>query len=322
MKRKIIAVLAALAAIALGSHSAAAFPDRPIRLVVPSPAGGPPDIIARLLSDKLATTLGQPVIVENRTGGAGGVIGARSVATAEPDGHTLLLASTSSVVIAPLIYKNVGYSATSFAPIARLTASSEMLVLHPSVPAKSVSDLVSLAKTKPGALSYGSSGVGTLPHLEGEILKSLAKIDMLHVPYRGGGQAVTGLLGGEVQLIFSALTQLLPYVRDGRLRGLAVTSEARSELAPEIPTLVESGFDQFVTTSVTVMVAPPGTPLPIRQQINDAVRSALASAEVVQALTRLGAEARPAPPEEATSFLVREQQRWTRLIEAARISLD
>jgi tripartite-type tricarboxylate transporter receptor subunit TctC len=322
MKRKIIAVLAALAAIALGSHSAAAFPDRPIRLVVPSPAGGPPDIIARLLSDKLASALGQPVIVENRTGGAGGVIGARSVATAEPDGHTLLLASTSSVVIAPLIYKNVGYSATSFAPIARLTASSEMLVLHPSVSAKSVSDLVSLAKTKPGALSYGSSGVGTLPHLEGEILKSLAKIDMLHVPYRGGGQAVTGLLGGEVQLIFSALTQLLPYVRDGRLRGLAVTSEARSELAPEIPTLVESGFDQFVTTSVTVMVAPPGTPLPIRQQINDAVRSALASAEVVQALTRLGAEARPAPPEEATSFLVREQQRWTRLIEAARISLD
>jgi tripartite-type tricarboxylate transporter receptor subunit TctC len=322
MKSKLVTVLGTLVVLLLASHSAPAFPDRPIKLVVPSPAGAPPDIIARLLSDRISSALGQPVIVENRTAGAGGIIGARSVASAEPDGHTLLLGSTSSVVIAPLIYKNAGYSATTFAPVARISASSEMLVVNPSVAAKSVSELMNLAKSKPGALSYGSSGVGTLPHLEGEILKSLAKIDMVHVPYRGGGQAVTGLLGGEVHLIFSALTQLLPLVRDGRFRGLAVTSAARSELAPDIPTMVESGFDQFVTTSVTVMVAPPGTPAAIRQQINDAVAKALASTDVEQALAKMGAQARPAPPEEATSFLLREQQRWTRLIEAARISLD
>jgi tripartite-type tricarboxylate transporter receptor subunit TctC len=322
MKLKTVTVLAALVSCVFGSQSAPAFPDRPIKLVVPSPAGAPPDIIARLLSEKISVALGQPVVVENRTAGAGGILGAKSVASAEPDGHTLLLGSTSSLVIAPLIYKNTGYSATSFAPVARISASNELLVVNPSIPAKTVSELVSLAKSKPGALSYGSAGVGTLPHLEGEFLKSAAKIDMLHVPYRGGGQALTGLLGGEVQLFFSALTQLLPYVRDGRLRALAVTSEARSEVAPDIPTMVESGFDQFVTTSVTVLVAPPGTPLAIRQQINDAVAKALAANDVEQALAKLGAQARPAPPDEATAFLVREQQRWSRLIEAARISID
>ena len=206
----------------------------------------------------MAAALGQPVIVENRTGGAGGIIGAKSVAAAEPDGHTLFMGSTSSVLIAPLIYKNAGYTAATFAPVARVAESSEMLALHPSVPANSVSELVGLAKSRPGALSYGSAGVGTLPHLEGEFLKTAAHIEMVHVPYRGGGQALTGLLGGEVQLLFSTLVQILPHVRDGRLKALAVTGERRSPLAPDVPTMVESGFDQLITTSVNVIVAPPG----------------------------------------------------------------
>ncbi|MEW6451635.1 MAG: tripartite tricarboxylate transporter substrate binding protein, partial [Pseudomonadota bacterium] len=239
MKQKVLTVLVAVAAQLLALQGAQAFPDRPIKIVVPSPAGGPPDQIARLLSDKMAAVLGQPVIVENRTGGAGGIIGAKSVATAEPDGHTLFMGSTSSVLIAPLLYKNAGYTASTFAPVARVAESTEMLAVHPSVPANNVQELVKLAKEKPGALSYGSAGVGTLPHLEGEFLKTAAGIQMVHVPYRGGGQALIGLLGGEVQVLFSTLVQILPHVREGRLKGLAVTGATRSALAPEVPTMVE-----------------------------------------------------------------------------------
>ena len=322
MKRKILAVLLAFIASLVIFQSVQAYPDRPIKLVVPSPAGGPPDQIARLLSDKMAAALGQPVIVENRTGGAGGIIGAKSVAMAEPDGYTLFMGSTSSVLIAPLIYRNAGYTAATFAPIARVAETTEMLALHPSVPANSILGFVTLAKSRPGALSYGSAGVGTLPHLEGEFLKTAANIEMVHVPYRGGGQALTGLLGGEVQVLFSTLVQILPQVRDGRVKGLAVTSERRSPLAPDLPTMVESGFDQFITTSVNVIVAPPWTPLTIRRQINQAAAAALASTEVQQAFATLGAEGRPASPEEVASYLAEAQQRWSRLIERARISID
>jgi len=178
MKQKMITVLVALIAhLLLVSPSAQAFPDRPIRLVVPSTAGGPPDVMARLLSDKMAAILGQPVIVENRSAGAGGTIGSRSVATAEPDGYTLLMGSTSTLLIAPSIYKNVGYHAGTFAPVARVADSTEFLAVHPSVPASSVAELIALAKSRPDALNYGSAGIGTLPHLEGELLKARADRD-------------------------------------------------------------------------------------------------------------------------------------------------
>ena len=306
----------------LALPSAQAFPDRPVKLVVGSPAGGPPDIMARLLSDKMGAALGQPVIIENRAGGAGGTIAARSVIASEPDGHTLMMGSTSTILIAPLIYKNAGYTSETFAPVAGLSESTEVLAVHPSVKANSVAELVSLAKSQPGMLRYGSAGVGTLPHLEGELLKARAQIDMVHIPYRGGGPALTGLLSGQVHIFFSALTQMLPYIREGRLRGLAVTSATRSVLAPDIPTLVESGFDQFVTASITVIVAPPGTPMPIRKQLGEAVVGALASAEVEQAFSKMGAQARPSSPEELSSYLAEEQVRWARIIETTRITVD
>jgi tripartite-type tricarboxylate transporter receptor subunit TctC len=319
--KKMITVLAVLAAQLLLFQSAQAFPDRPIKLIVPSPAGGPPDVMARLLSDKMAANLGQPVIVENR-GGAGGTIGARSVLSAAPDGYTLLMGSTSTLLIAPAIYKNAGYQAGSFAPIARIADSAEVLGVHPSVPAKSVAELVALAKSKPGTLNFASAGIGTLPHIEGELLKARAQIDISHVPYRGGGLALTGLLGGQVEILFTTLTQMLPNIREGRVRGLAVTSPIRATLAPELPTMVESGFDQFIVTSITAIVAPPGTPADIRQQLNKAVVAALASAEVEQALSRTGGEARPASPEQTASWLAGEQQRWARIIEATKVSVD
>jgi len=320
--RKLFGVLVLSIAQLLVIQGAQAFPDRPIKLIVSSPAGGPPDIMARLLSDRMAADLGQPVVVENRPGGAGGTIGAKSVIGAEPDGHTLLMGSTSSVLIAPLIYKNAGYGADTFAPVAGLSETTEVLAVHPSVRANSVAELVDLAKSQPGALRYGSAGIGTLPHLEGELLKAHAQIDIRHIPYRGGGPALTGLLGAEVHIFFSALTQMLPYIRDARLRGLAVTSATRSALAPEIPTMVESGFDQFVTASINFIVAPPGTPMPVRQRISDAVAHALASDEVKQSFSKIGADARPASPEELSAYLARQHERWARIVEATRLSVD
>jgi len=303
-------------------QAAHAFPDRPVKLVVSSPAGGPPDIMARLLSDRMAAGLGQPVVVENRAGGAGGTIGAKTVLTAEPDGHTLFMGSTSSLLIAPLVYKNAGYTSETFLPVAGLSESTEVLAVHPLVKATSVAELVKLAKSEPGVLTYGSAGIGTLPHIEGELLKARAGIDMRHIPYRGGGPALTGLLGGEIQIFFSALTQMLPYIRNGQLRGLAVTSDTRSPLAPEIPTMVENGFDGFVTASINFIVAPPGTPLPIRKQISDAVARALASDDLKQAFDKIGATARPASPDELAVYMVQQQQRWSRIVETTKISLD
>ena len=201
--KKIISALVLLVAPLLALQSAQAFPDRPVKLVVPTPAGGPPDIMARLLSDKIGAALGQPVIVENRPGGAGGTIGGKSVLTAEPDGYTLLVGSTSAVIIAPLVHKSAGYTAETFAPVAGLSETTEVLALHPSVPAKSVAEFVSLAKSQPNTLRYGSAGTGGLPHLEGEWLKARAGIEISHVPYRGGGPATyrpTGRGGSYVLL--------------------------------------------------------------------------------------------------------------------------
>ena len=322
MRLKIVSVLLLLVAQLLALASAQAFPDRPVKLVVPTPAGGPPDIMARLLSDKMGAALGQPVIVENRPGGAGGTIGAKSVLGAEPDGYTLLMGSTSAVIIAPLVHKTAGYKADTFAPVAGISETTEVLAVHPSVQANSVAEFIKLAKAQPGALRFASAGTGGLPHLEGELLKARAQIDIAHVPYRGGGPALTGLLGGEVHAFFSALTQMLPYIREGKLRGLAVTSEARSPLAPDIPTMVESGFDQFVTVSINFIVAPPGTPIAVRQRVAEAVGRALASDEVKQAFAKMGAHARPASPEQLAPYLADQQARWARIVEATRVSVD
>jgi tripartite-type tricarboxylate transporter receptor subunit TctC len=321
MKRNIITAFLLLAAQLL-VPSAHAFPDRPIKFVVSSPAGGPPDIMARLLSDKMATFLGQPVVVENRPGGAGGTIGAKSVLGAEPDGHTLLMGSTSSLLIAPLVYKTAGYTSETFLPVAGLSESAEVLAVHPSVKATTVAELVKLAKAAPGTLTFGSAGIGTLPHIEGELLKARAGIDMHHIPYRGGGPALTGLLGGEIQVFFSALPQMLPFIRSGQLRGLAVTSEARSPLAPEIPTMVESGFDGFVTASINFIVAPPGTPIAVRKQVSDAVARALASDDVKQAFEKIGADEKPAAPDALAVYIVEQQKHWGRIVETTHISLD
>jgi tripartite-type tricarboxylate transporter receptor subunit TctC len=321
MKLYVLRALVALIAPILVLQNAQAYPDRPIRLIVASPAGGPPDVVARLLSDKMAAILGQPVIVENR-GGAGGTIGARAVLAAEPDGYTLLMGSTSTLLVAPAIYKNAGYHADSFAPVARVAVSAEVLAVHPSVAANSVAELIAVAKARPAPLNFGSAGIGTLPHIEGELLKARARIDMNHVPYRGGGLALTGLLAGQIEVLFSTLTQMLPNIRDGRVRGLAVAGASRSKLSPDIPTMIESGFDQFVVTSMTAIVAPPGTSIEIRRRLHEAVVGALAAADVERVLSTTGGEARAASPEELASYLAGEQERWTRIVETTKVSVE
>jgi len=323
MRTKIIALVAlGLAQLAVAHSASAAFPDRPVRLIVTSPPGGPPDIMARLLMDEISKALGQPLVVENRTGGAGGIIGSKFVLGADPDGYTLLMGSTSTLLTAPAIYKDAGYTAASFAPVAGLSETPEVLTVSPSIGARTVADLVRAAKAQPGALRFGSAGIGSLPHLEGELLKARAGINMVHVPYRGGGPALVGLLGGEVQVFFSALTQMLPYIQDGRLNGLAVTSAARSTLAPDIPTMQESGFDGFVTASVNFIVAPPETPLPVRQRISDAVARALASSPVKDAFAKMGAKAEPATPEQLVPYLAQQQKRWAGIVETAHVTAE
>jgi tripartite-type tricarboxylate transporter receptor subunit TctC len=300
--------------------SAQAYPTKAIKVVVGFAAGGPADVLARIIGQRMTTLLGKSLVVENRPG-AGGTIGARSVASAEPDGYTLLFGNTSTLVIGPLMNRNLDYDTLkSFAPIASVGASSNLLVVNPAFPATSVQELVAYAKANPGKLNYSSPGVGTPPHLIGETLKQRAGIEITHVPYRGGGQAAGDVVSGQVQMAFENPAVALPLVQAGRIRALAVTGEARSPQAPEIPTLTESGFPGFVSVSFTGLVAPAGTPADIVAKLNATVNESLATPDVQTTLTKLAVEARPASPEAFAAFLARERDKWASMIKAAGIA--
>ena len=302
--------------------SAQAYPTKPIKVVVGFAAGGPADVLARIIGQRMTTLLGQNLVVENRPG-AGGTIGARSVASAEPDGYTLLFGNTSTLVIGPLMNRNLDYDTLkSFAPIASVGASSNLLVVNPAFPATSVQELVAYAKANPGKLNYSSPGIGTPPHLIGETLKQRAGIEITHVPYRGGGQAAGDVVSGQVQLAFENPAVALPLAQAGRVRALAVTSETRNPQAPEIPTMVESGFPGFVSVSFTGMVAPTGTPADIVAKLNAAVNESLAAPDVQATLAKLAVEPRPASPEAFAAFIARERDKWGAMIKAAGIAVN
>jgi tripartite-type tricarboxylate transporter receptor subunit TctC len=300
--------------------SAQPYPAKPIRVVVGFAAGGPADVLARIIGQRMTPLLGQSLVVENRPG-AGGTIGARSVATAEPDGYTLLFGNTSTLVIGPLLNKTLDYDTLkSFAPIAQVGASSNLLVVNPSSPFTSVQELVAYAKANPGKLNYSSPGIGTPPHLIGEMLRQRAGIEITHVPYRGGGQAAGDVVSGQVQMTFENPAVALPLAQAGRIRALAVTSERRNPQAPEIPTMSESGFPGFVSVSFTGLVAPAGTGAEIVTRLNAAVNESLASPDVQATLTKLAVEPRPGSPEEFAAFLARERDKWSAVIKAAGIT--
>jgi len=324
-KRSFLTGAAALGwhAIAAGPAAAQAYPNRPVKIVIPFAPGGPTEFILRLVADRLTATLGQPFIIENRPGGAGGTIGAKSVAIAEPDGYTLLFSSPGPLVTAAAVYKNLDYDPIkSFMPIAMVIYAPQMLVVHPSLPANSMKDLVAYAKANPGKISFASSGFGTQPHMLGEMLKLMADINIMHVPYRGAGQSVTDTIAGQVQMIFETTAILLPHVEGGRLRALAVATEARSPLLPGVPTTAESGYPKLNASFWSGVLAPAGTPPAIVEKLNVAVNEILKSKEAQDGLKRLGAEARIGPPQDFAAFIGKEAPRWAAIANETGIKVD
>ncbi len=320
-RRTFVAGLA-LGATAARPARAQSYPSKPIRLIVPFSPGGPADVMGRIVTQPMSVALGQSFIFENRPG-AGGTIGARMAAQADPDGYTLMLANTSTLIIAPAVYRNADYDPVkNFAPIAAFGTTSNLLVVHPSVPARTVMEFVALAKAKPGALSYATPGIGTPPHLIGEMFKLKTGIDIVHIPYKGGGQAVGDVVAGQVPMTFENPSVSLPLVRAGQVRALASTSETRNPEAPDIPTMLESGIPDFVSVSFTGLAAPVGTPPAIVAKLNAAVNDSLNSPQVRAALAKLAVEPKVGSPADFAVFLARETEKWGAVVKAVNIRID
>jgi tripartite-type tricarboxylate transporter receptor subunit TctC len=311
------AVLTALiAAVSAGAAPAAAqtYPSRPITLVVPFPPGGSATIIARIIADKMSEGLGQQIVVDNR-GGAGGSIAARQVAKSAPDGATLLLAFTGTLAVSPLIFANVGYDPRKdFAGIGLIGMAPSVLAVHPSVPARSVADLVGIAKAEPGKIQYGSPGIGTTNHLAGELLAAMTGIRITHIPYKGTGPAITDLLGGHIAMMFAPIPAAHGNVSAGALRALGVTSLKRSSLWPDIPTVAETGLSGFEVVQRSTLLAPAGTPRAIIERLNKELNAVLATDEVRRRLAVEGGEPVPGAPEEYAADIDREEMRWSKLV--------
>ena len=305
----------AAAALCLGFDAAnpvraQSYPAKPIRIIVPAAPGGPTDVLARLAAHHLQAAIGQSVIIENLAGG-GGVIAAKAAARAAPDGYTLLLANTSLLAVIPAISKSPGYDPVAdFAPVAKIGDAFQILVSHPTFPSNSVQELVAYAKANPGKLNYSSGGYGTLPHLAGELLKSIAGIDAVHVPYKSDAEVVSAILGNQVHVSFVNVAVALPLVKEGKLKALAVTSAARAAELPEVPTMRESGVTDYVVTSFFGVVAPAGTPAEIVGALNGAINGVLKSGEMRASLAKLGVQASPGTAEGFAAFIAGEAQKW------------
>jgi tripartite-type tricarboxylate transporter receptor subunit TctC len=292
------------------------YPTRPITLVVPFPPGGSTTILARILADKLADTLGRPIVVDNR-GGAGGSIAARQVAHSAPDGYTLLLAFSATLAISPSMFANVGYDPrTDFAPIGMVGMAPSVLVVHPSVPAHSVAELIKLAKDAPGKVQFGSPSIGTVNHLAAELFASMADVKLSHIPYKGTGPAMSDVLGGHISMMFAPVPAAHANVDAGMLRALGVTSLKRSSLLPNIPTIAEAGLPGYEATQRSVLLAPAGTPRPIVERLNGELNALLATDEIIKRLALEGAEPIPGAPEEYVADVDREGKRWSKLVHA------
>ncbi|MBX3664939.1 MAG: tripartite tricarboxylate transporter substrate binding protein [Burkholderiales bacterium] len=319
------AVLAALslpAVHALAQGTAANYPDKPLRLVVPFPPGGGNDILARTLGQRLTEVVSQQVVVDNR-GGAGGALGATIAAQANPDGYTLFLGSVGNLAQNPALKANLPYDPVrDFAPAALVAVSSFMLAVHPGVPAKSVQDLIALAKASPGKLNYASAGTGSSLHMAGELFKYATGTDMLHVPYKGTGPAMTDLVSGRVQLIFSTMPPVLPQVKTGKLRALGVTTIKRAAAAPDVPTIAESGVKGFDVSNWQGVLAPAKTPAPIVRKLNQDIIKALAVPGMTEALAKQGLEPAGGKPEAFGALIKSEIAKYTAVVKAAKIVVD
>ena len=290
------------------------YPTRPVRFVVPFPPSGGGDIIIRALSQKLSERLGQPVVVDNRSG-AGGNVGTELVARAPADGYTLVMANISPFAINTSIYKKLPFNpVTDFTPISLVATFPNILVVHPSLPAATLKDLVALARARPGQLTFASSGAGSSGHLSAEFFKSQAKIDLTHVPYKGGGQALIDLLAGHVTLLVSSVPGALPHVRSRRLRALVVTSLARVGVTPDIPTLAESGYPGFEAVTWIGAAAPAGLARPIVNRLNNEIVDSMRAPDMRERLTNQGAEPQTSTPEQFAAYIKSEIAKWAKIV--------
>jgi tripartite-type tricarboxylate transporter receptor subunit TctC len=317
-RREFITLLSGAAVLPVAAAVAAEpYPSRPIRLIVPFPAGGGTDIVGRVLGQKLHESLGQPVVIDNRSG-AGGTLGTGLAAKSSPDGYTLLLVPTSHV-INPSIYAKLPYDTErDFSPITMVASAAILMAVNPRVPAETMRGFIEAAKASPQAIgNYGSAGAGTVFHLTGELFKQLTGLALQHVPYRGGGPTVTALLGGEIPLAFETMLALQPHVRAGTLRALAITSPQRSAIMPEIPTTAEAGFPSMVADNSYALFAPAGTPAPILAQLHDATVAALRLPDVRDRLREQGAEVVGNSPTELAAYVAAEIPKWAALARQA-----
>ena len=306
--------LCALTPAALGQ----AYPTKPVRMIAASSPGSAVDIVARIVAQKLGEQLGQQVVVDNRAG-AGGNLGAELAAKAAPDGYTLFMGTPAHAINTGL-YRKLNYDLIrDFSPVTQVTSGQYVVVVHPSLPAKSIRELIALARAKPGQLNYASAGSGNATHLAGELFASATRIKLVHVPYKGSGPAVTDLVGGQVQLMFANLVAALPQVKTGRIRALAVTGQTRAAAAPELPTVIEAGVPGYVVTSWFGVLVPAATPRELIMKLNAELARTMSAPDVRDRLAADGAEPTTGTPEQFGAFLRAEINRWTKVVKDAGI---
>ena len=319
-----IASAVVLGAGLLGGTSALAqaYPTKPVTIIVPFAAGGTTDILARIIGQALTAELGQSVVVDNRAG-AGGNIGGQAAAKATPDGHTLFMGTVGTHAINASLYKKMPFDPVKdFAPLTRVANVPNLLVANPAQPYKSVKDLIAYAKANPGKVNFGSSGNGSSIHLSGELFKSLAKVDMQHVPYKGSAPAVTDLLGNQIGIMFDNMPSAIPHVRSGKLVPLAVTTAKRSPELPNVPTIAEAGVPGYEATSWFGMFAPAGTPAPVLAKLNAAIVKVLGQPDVKKKINEQGAEVYSETPEQFAAFIQVESVKWGKVVKESGASLD
>jgi tripartite-type tricarboxylate transporter receptor subunit TctC len=322
MRSLLVAACAAWAVASSGAVAQGAYPERPVRIIVPFPPGGPADVLARIVGDKLGQSLGKPFIIENKAG-AGGNIGMEQGARAAPDGYTLTLAPVGNLTVAPALYSKLPYDpAKDFAPITVLASVPNVLIVHPSVGVKSVAELVALAKAKPGSLNYASPGNGSIPHLAGELFKRTAGVDIVHIPFNGVAPATNAVLAGDVQMFFAQSSAALPQWRAGKVVALGVATPKRIAAAPDLPTIAEQGFPGFEATSWYALVAPAGTAPAIVDRLHGEIVKALREPDVREKIAGLGAEPVGNSPAEFAAMQRAETARWTRVAKEANIHAD
>jgi len=316
-------IIAIAAALGMAANAAAqGYPSRPITLVVGFAPGGGTDTVARVMQKKLGEYLGQTIVVENRAG-AGGIIAADLVSKAAPDGYTILLATIAALAVAPHLNSKLPYNPLrDFAPISMATVSGNVLVVHPSLPAKTIAEYVKEANSRPGGLPYGTSGIGSAGNLAGELFRLTAKANLIHVPYKGGGPAMSDLLGAQILSVFASATTAVPQVKAGRLRALGTTSAKRSATMPEVPTIAEQGYPGYEATNWYAFVAPAKTPRNVVVRLNREIVKTLRDPETHDAIFKQGEEPTPSTPEELAQHMAREYATWGRVIKEAGIPVE